>query len=188
MPAGVRRPTPLGRRSRTTSGCKLISTLHRCRIQQLKRRQSSRIKYRHSCWLLGDFSPVQITPFTKVDLPQPTIHPILRHFPLLTNHLPTSFRSLFSSSTSTTKTDRSKKSTQEGKAIELAEEGRASGKKQSEDSGGDTLLDPAENDFRWTTGILRTDQYAVSTEDLQAKEKRARGPRNDPLVYQGRVL
>ena len=69
----------------------------------------------------------------------------------------------------------------------MAEEGRATGKKQSEDSGGDDLLDPTENDFRWTAGILRTDQYAVSTEDLQAKEKRARKARNDPLVYQGQV-
>ncbi|KAG6999485.1 hypothetical protein G7Y79_00034g069080 [Physcia stellaris] len=151
-------------------------------------RRSSRIEYRHSCWLLGDFPLVQFKPFTKVDLLQPTIHPILRHFTLLKDHLPPSFRSLFSSSAGTTKINRSKKSTQGDKSIELAEEGRASKKKQSEDSGGDTLLDPAENDFRWTTGILRTDQYAVSTEDLQAKEKRARGPRNDPLVYQGKAL
>ena len=123
----------------------------------------------------------------QTDQTKPTIHPLLRRFHLLKDHLPPSFRSLFTSSNGTSKLDRSRKSTQEGRAIELAEQGRATGKKQSEDSGGDDPLDPAENDFRWTAGILRTDQYAVSTEDLQAKEKRAKKARNDPLVYQGQV-
>lgn len=66
------------------------------------------------------------------------------------------------------KSSRSKKSTQEGKAIELAEEGRAIGKKPSQDSGNETLVDHHDQHVVWPGNILRTDQYDVSSEAVGA--------------------
>ena len=83
------------------------------------------------------------------------------------------------------KSNRSKKSTQEGRGIELAEEGRAIGKKPSQDSGDETLIDSKEDQNRWPGAIVRTDQYDVSTLDVQEEKRRSRANQPGPIIYQG---
>ncbi|KAL8818492.1 MAG: hypothetical protein Q9191_007931, partial [Dirinaria sp. TL-2023a] len=124
----------------------------------------------------------------------PILHPLLRRIPLLKKHLPSSFRSLFSSRTrigdGTGRSGRSKKSSQKStepgnKDIELAEEGRAIGKKKSQDSGEETLIDSYPNKYFGPGKILRTDQFAVKNEAAEEVERPNRGQRDSPLVYQG---
>lgn len=124
-------------------------------------------------------------PSMMANVSKPVLHPLLRRVPLLKDKLPASVKSLFSSRTGTSKSGPSKKSTQEDKDIELAEEGRAIGKKKSQDSGDETLFDPNENDIRWPDSILRTDQYAVTSENLAEEKQRPQGRGDHPMIYQG---
>lgn len=75
------------------------------------------------------------------------------------------------------KSDPSKKSAREGQAIELAEEGRTVGKKPSQDSGDETLIDSNGDEFRWPAAIVRKDKYDVSSSNVGGETKRARAER-----------
>ncbi|KAL8823655.1 MAG: hypothetical protein Q9191_005661 [Dirinaria sp. TL-2023a] len=117
----------------------------------------------------------------------PILHPLLRRIPALKDYLPVSLRSLFSTHSVMSKSNRSKKSTTQGKNdIELAEEGRVIGKKASQNSGDDTLYDPNDNHLPWEGGILRTDQFAIQSHELGEDEKlRLPQTKSEAAIYQG---
>ena len=66
----------------------------------------------------------------------------------------------------------------------MAEEGRAIGQQESQDSGDETLVDPQDIDLNWTGGILSTDGYAVGRRELE-KEKQIGENRDREMIYQG---
>ncbi|KAL8962985.1 MAG: hypothetical protein Q9183_005068 [Haloplaca sp. 2 TL-2023] len=103
----------------------------------------------------------------------PVIHPLLRRVPKLKDILPVSLRSIFSSHSigggSSRSKLNSKRSGPDARGIPLAEKPNSTvvGKKPSQDSGNETLVDRYGRDDRDVeNNIMRTDQYDVRSESL----------------------